>query len=152
MTNHSRHPRLPAERFFWALLTPELPADALRRTDAAMTRAVLDEAFAPHLPTDLARVGMAYAVLPSGAVLACALPVSALEEPALALAGRQGVRHPDRDRSGHQPREGHRVAVGAHLGHLGEVELRARDGIDEALVGAIVGQAVALAGGPQAQG
>lgn len=42
--------------------------------------------FAPHLPTDLARVGMAYAVLPSGAVLACALPVSALEEPALASA------------------------------------------------------------------
>ena len=86
MTNHARHPRLPAERFFWALLTPELPADALRRTDAAMTRAVLDEAFAPHLPIDLARVAVAYTVLPSGAVLACALPASALEDPSLARA------------------------------------------------------------------
>ena len=35
--------------------------------------------------------------------------------------------------------------MGAHLGHLGEVELRARDGIDEALVGAIVEIARVLA-------
>ena len=86
MTPDPRHPRLPAERFFWAMLTPELPADALRRTDAAMTRAVLDEAFAPHLPIDFARVAVAYSVLPNGTVLACALPASALEDPALAGA------------------------------------------------------------------
>lgn len=85
--NHApRHPRLPADRFFWAVLTPDLPADALRRPDAAMTRAVLDEAFAPHLPMDVAGVAAAYTPLARGAVLACALPASTLEDPALAGA------------------------------------------------------------------
>ncbi|MEK6701643.1 MAG: hypothetical protein AABZ53_05225 [Planctomycetota bacterium] len=82
----SRHPRLPAERFLWAVLTPDLPTAALRRMNSAKTRAVLDEAFASHLPMELGQVAAAYTLLPDGTVLACALPDTALEEPELADA------------------------------------------------------------------
>jgi len=80
------HPRLAPERFYWAVLSPGLPEASLRRLDAPMTRAVLDEAFAEHLPVDPASVAPAYTPLPDGTVLACALPAATLEEPVLASA------------------------------------------------------------------
>ncbi len=80
------HPRLPAERFYWAILTPDVPASSLRSLTAPMTRAILDEAFAAHLPVDLASIAPAYKRLPDNSVLACALPASALDDPVLAAA------------------------------------------------------------------
>jgi len=86
VTLQDRHPRLHAERFFWAVLAPKLPAHALRRTDAAATRVILDEAFAPHLPVEVTMVAPAYTPLSDGTVLACGLPASSLGDPALAGA------------------------------------------------------------------
>jgi hypothetical protein len=84
LPNH--HPRLPADRFYWAVLTPDVPASSLRSLNAPMTRAILDEAFASHLPVDLGSIAPAYTRLPDNSVLACALPASALDESALAAA------------------------------------------------------------------
>ncbi len=80
------HPRLPADRFYWAVLTPDLPASSLRSLTAPMTRAVLDELFAPHLPVDLASVACSYTPLPDNSVLACAIPASVIDDPAHAAA------------------------------------------------------------------
>lgn len=80
------HLRLSPERFYWAVLSPGLQEASLRRLDAPMTRAVLDEAFAGHLPVEFASVAPAYTRLPDGKVLACAMPTATLEEPGLASA------------------------------------------------------------------
>lgn len=79
MTSVSQHPRLPANRFFWAVLTPDLPLSAIRKP-SAMTRALLAESFAAHVPVDLSRIAPAYTVLPDNTVLACGLPVTTLAD------------------------------------------------------------------------
>lgn len=82
------HPRLSPERFYWAVLSPlqDLPVVTARTLGTPMTRAVLGEAFAAHLPVELATVAPAYTMLADGSVLACALPAAALGEPNLASA------------------------------------------------------------------
>jgi len=82
------HPRLSPERFYWAVLSPsqDLPVVTARTLSTPMTHAVLGEAFAAHLPVELATVAPAYTALPDGSVLACALPAAALAEPELASA------------------------------------------------------------------
>ncbi|XVJ59527.1 MAG: hypothetical protein HEQ23_09015 [Tepidisphaera sp.] len=82
------HPRLTPERFYWSVLTPspDLAVVTARSLGTSMTRAVLGEAFAAHLPVELATVAPAYKMLADGSVLACALPAAALGEPDLASA------------------------------------------------------------------
>lgn len=77
-----RHPRLPADRFYWAILAIDLP----RRSLTPATHSLLDEAFAAHVPASMERVATAYAWLPSDKVLACGLPVSELEREPLSRA------------------------------------------------------------------
>jgi hypothetical protein len=75
---HPLHPRPPAERFFWAVLTVERGFTSARHDlTSPIARAMLDEAFAAHLPVPSDEVARAYTplpTLPDGGVLACAAP------------------------------------------------------------------------------
>lgn len=75
-----RHLRLPADRFFWALLDIELPAQALRGLGRPAIRAVLDEALVPQVPLPVEELASAYAPAGLGQVLACAMRSSAIAE------------------------------------------------------------------------
>lgn len=76
----AQHLRWPAERFYWAELRVDLPTKA--RVTSPSIRAVLDEAFEPHVPVDFSDVAPAYMKLAEGTVLACAVPISSIEQDA----------------------------------------------------------------------
>lgn len=73
------HVRWRHQRFYWAVLPVEAAPSSLKRIASAHSRAWLDGAFAPYVPRDIDRVASAYTRLPSGRVLACGVPVEALE-------------------------------------------------------------------------
>lgn len=64
------HPRWPADRFFWAVLAPDV--SVREKLEAPSVRAELDDLLAAHLPLPAETVAAAYAQLPDGRVLACA--------------------------------------------------------------------------------
>lgn len=76
------HVRLAPEEFFWAMLRVE--GIHARKLESAATRALLDEAFAAHLPVALDRVATAYLRLPTpgeSTIIACGLALDRLHTP-----------------------------------------------------------------------
>jgi len=68
----NRHLRWDSDRFFWAILTLELPDRA--DIHSPSIRSSLDAAFEPHVPVPIDELATAYLVLGDGRILACGIP------------------------------------------------------------------------------
>jgi hypothetical protein len=71
----SPHPRWDPDRFFWAVLTVDLPPHA--DLQAPGVRASLDAGLEPHVPIPIEQLATAYMKLGDGKVLACAVSEAA---------------------------------------------------------------------------
>lgn len=77
-TTNTLHPRWPASRFYWAVLTPAVLGD-IGYVGNVPPRATLETLLAEELPVDVADVHAVFVSLGERGVLACAVPVTDLE-------------------------------------------------------------------------
>ena len=77
-TTNTVHPRWPASRFYWAVLTPAV-LDKAGPVGTVPPRATLETLLAEELPVDVADMHAVFVSLGERGVLACSVPITDME-------------------------------------------------------------------------
>jgi len=72
------HLRLPWNSFYWSVIDVSDIPERSRRTNTSSARAILDDLFQSELPVPIEELATAYSTATGNSVLACALPLPAL--------------------------------------------------------------------------